>query len=310
MSSNRMRRARVVPIVQYALVLLAAGSVLLFAPRVRADPEACVAAHEQGQELRIQGRLGAARERFASCARNCPKVVQKDCASLLAQVEESLPSIVFAVSDEQGSDLPSARVLSNGQLLSERTDGRVVTLDPGSYRIRVEADGHAPLERQLVVNVGEKRRVLRMQLERARAELAVGSARPGTEAGGAGSGEASEAVPSSESVHVVPLTSYVLGGAALATVAAAVVLGALGKKELDRLEQRCEPDGCGRDQTRRGRNLYIAADVGFGVAGGLALAATGVLVAKLLRGERADRQARLGPWLDRQSAGLVLQRAF
>jgi hypothetical protein len=119
---------------------------------------------------------------------------------------------------------------------------------------------------------------------------------------------ATEPSPRREPSAGVPIAVYVLGGAAVAVAGAAVALGVLGKGELDDLK-RCS-EGC-EDIKKKGRSLYIAADVGFGVAGGLAIAATWVYVAKLLGEKRsATHAARVTPWLDAESTGLSLHTRF
>ena len=55
------------------------------------EKQACVAAYEETQALRKQGKLRLASERVLACARNaCPAFVKSDCAAWLGEIEASL----------------------------------------------------------------------------------------------------------------------------------------------------------------------------------------------------------------------------
>jgi hypothetical protein len=241
----------------YALALAAfcaAGPGL-----ARADHEACIASHEEAQLMRLRGRYTAAHESLLRCTQmQCPALIAKDCVALLSEVEASLPSVVFAVSDSDGVDLADVRVSADGRALADRLEGRAVTLDPGVYTLRFEAAGHAPAEQTVTVLEGQKQRLLRVRLV------------PGA------TGE----VPSHESRAPAPRnapatarlthTSYALGGSALAGLAAGIAAGVVGKQ----IWNECDPDGCSDDRKAQGRRLYIGADVAFAASAGLAVAAT------------------------------------
>jgi hypothetical protein len=244
------------------LLALALSAVLAPASDVHADREACISAHEDAQLMRLRGRYTAARERLLSCAQSaCPALISNDCIAWLAEVDASLPSVVFAVADSDSRDLIEVKVHANGALLTERIDGRAVPLDPGVYTLRFEAPGYARFEQVVTVREGQKQRLIRAQL----APL---------EPGAAAAAAASGAEPAAERRLMIPLSSYVLGGTALASLGVGITLAALGKRELDRLEPKCEADGCTRGEKVHGKRLYVTADVAFGVSAGLAIAAT------------------------------------
>src|SRR6476646_341830 len=95
-----MRGARVVAFLLVSLVGLPA--TLAHAE----DKQACLAAFDKAQQLRIDGRLRAARVELALCARNeCPTLVRQDCATWLNDVMGSLPSVVVGARDVRGKDL-------------------------------------------------------------------------------------------------------------------------------------------------------------------------------------------------------------
>jgi hypothetical protein len=259
---------------QCAALAFALASAL-GAPRVaRADQEACIASHEQAQLMRLRGHYTAARESLVRCTQmQCPALIAKDCIALLAEVDASLPSVVFAVSEAGGADLVDVKVSGNGKLLTERLEGRAVTLDPGLYTLRFEAPGYAPAEQAVTVLEGQKQRLIRAQLTPAEGEeepaLAVGT--PAT-------AQAGRAPPRHSRLTI---TSYVLGGTAVAVLGAGIGAGVVGWQQ----KQDCE-ESCSDKEREHGKKLYRWADAAFGVAGGLAIAATWIYVSARNKNKR------------------------
>jgi hypothetical protein len=246
----------------------------LGAPRVaRADQEACIASHEQAQVMRLRGHYSAARESLLRCTQmQCPSLIAKDCIALLAEVDASLPSVVFAVSEAGGADLVDVKVSGNGKLLTERLEGRAVTLDPGVYTLRFEASGYAPAEQAVTVLEGQKQRLIRAQLTPAEGE---------EPAQAAGTPATTQAARSPTRQSRLTITSYVLGGSALAVFGAGIGAGVVGWQQ----KQDCE-ESCSEKEKEHGKKLYRWADAAFGVAGGLAIAATWIYVSARSKNKR------------------------
>jgi hypothetical protein len=245
------------------LLLLLCATVLAPSLARAESKEACVSAYENSQLHRLHGRYVAARDALLVCVQTtCPNVLRADCLNWLPEVEASLPSLVFAVTDLRGNDLPDARVYVNGKLLEGWSSGRAQAFDPGVYTLRFEASGRRAEEQTLTVREAEKNRLVRARLgDGDEAE----SAAP---AQGVTSDElATERAPR---VHI-PLTSYFLGGTSIVSLGAALYFGVSGKKEYDRLDKACAPT-CRESQTQEGRRNYILADVtlGIGIAAGAA----------------------------------------
>src|ERR1700704_232380 len=81
--------------------------------------EACLAAADQGQSLRDEGKYSAARDEFLSCARSaCPKLVHAQCSDWLRQVDEAIPTVIFAAKDDHGKNLSAVRVLLDGTVVA------------------------------------------------------------------------------------------------------------------------------------------------------------------------------------------------
>lgn len=257
----------------------------LVALPARADSEACLHAHEQAQIERMHGRYVEARDALLSCAQDaCPAGVRADCKEWLREVDASLPSLVFAVSDANGHDLLEVRVSAAGTLLSERADGRSLALNPGRYTLRFEAEGYLPEEQQVLVREAEKSRIIRVSLRPAEgsefAPFPAAAAQPGP----------SERTASEQRTQRLLLSSYVLGGAALASLAVGIGFGVSGHNKYETLEDSCAPD-CPPGDAESGKRRYVVADVAFAAAGAFGISAA-VTLGLGLHGARADRRAR------------------
>jgi hypothetical protein len=151
--------------------LLAAAVGLSFTavspPVHAADAKAeCIAAADQGQSLRDEGRYGLARETFARCARDvCPKVVAQSCNRWLHETDEATPTVVLGAKDDTGQDLTNAQVTLDGSLLAESLDGKPVQVDPGQHIFRFTRPGSDPAEATVVLRAGERNRVIGVTLK-------------------------------------------------------------------------------------------------------------------------------------------------
>ena len=137
----------------------------------RADDKAeCVAAADEGQQLRDEGSYLRAHDAFVTCARLvCPAVVSKSCTQWLHDLDDGMPSIVVRARDERGNDLASVRVFLDGVLLSDKLDGRPISVDPGEHVLRFESADGKPVEQRVVVRASEKNRAIDVTLTGANA---------------------------------------------------------------------------------------------------------------------------------------------
>jgi hypothetical protein len=215
--------------------------------------------------------------------------VRNDCKGWLSEVEASLPTLVFAVSDASGRDLVDVRISADGKLLDERADGRSLTLNPGLYTLRFEAEGYVTQEQQVLVREAEKQRIIRVTLQPVGASLARASAPSATAAADQGTDPRRRRLL---------LTSYVMGGAAVAGLAIGIGFGVSGKNKYDELKaDNCEPD-CPPGEVESGKRRYVVADVAFATAGAFAITSVVTLLLGLRSG-RPDRpppaQVAIGP---------------
>ncbi len=151
-----------------ALVGALIGTIVLAPLRSYADPppRACFDAAEQGQALRDQAKLRAARDAFRMCAAStCPALVQHDCAGWLQDVETRIPSLIVTASDQNGNQLIDVSVSVDGKPFANKLDGVSQPVDPGVHVFHFESRETEPLEQQLVIRDGEKYQRLNVVLK-------------------------------------------------------------------------------------------------------------------------------------------------
>jgi hypothetical protein len=143
-------------------VALTAAVLVAFtvASPARADTDdECIAASERAVGSKKSGALLQARQDLASCAAPaCPEAVRTSCADRLAELNASIPTIVFDVKNARDEDTASAKIFIDGRLVADSLTGQAIEIDPGAHTLRVELAGETPIERQLIVREGEKAR--------------------------------------------------------------------------------------------------------------------------------------------------------
>jgi hypothetical protein len=116
-----------------AVKLVVARVLLLFfalaaASSAHAQTDECVEAHADAQLRRMHGALLLdAHARWLACAQpECPKRVANDCAAWLGEVEDSLSSLVFAVSHHDDRDY--VYISADGKPIAEHVDDRALAV--------------------------------------------------------------------------------------------------------------------------------------------------------------------------------------
>ncbi|HEY2365331.1 MAG TPA: hypothetical protein VGH87_03055, partial [Polyangiaceae bacterium] len=131
------------------------------------DPKTeCIAAADQAQQARDDGKWRAARDGFVSCSRAvCPKMVAASCTKWAREIDDGMPTVVLAAKDASGADLTDVRVTFDGAPLATALDGKPVDVDPGAHKFRFSRDGSEPVEQSVVVKAGEKLRSVSVVLQ-------------------------------------------------------------------------------------------------------------------------------------------------
>jgi hypothetical protein len=218
------------------------GVVALLAVAARARAEdtkrECMASSDQAQALRAHGQLVEARERLLACTRqDCPTLIVQDCDQWLAEVQRSLPTIVFAASDAAGHDMDDVRVTLEDRVLRERLDGRPVAVDPGKYQIRFQHDG-ATVALDLIVREGEKDRLVAVTFAAAAVAATTSPPAPGAPL------SSDQPTPPPSPSHGTSTATWVFGGVGVAGLAVAGAFGVAAAVDYSNAYASCGSSGC------------------------------------------------------------------
>ncbi len=230
-----------------AFLVFAASIPTAHADAAADEKAACVAAYEDAQTLRSKAALRGSHEKLLICAaQSCPKVVAEQCAGWLDEVEKALPSVNFAVTDEQGKDLIDVRVSFDGALLKQGLDGKAISVDPGPHTFKIESGTRKPLELQVVVREGEKNR----QIDVTWKGVPPVADKP------------IEPVETPHGTSKLSPAFWVLGGAGVVGVGLFATLGGIGlaQKSSDAGTGGCAPK-CTTSEVNSIKTKFIAADV-------------------------------------------------
>lgn len=241
-------------------IAVALASFALVAADARGDEkQACIDATDAAQQLRLDGKLTAARERLLVCARpECPAIVRQDCSQWLSEVVAALPTVVLAARDAQGHDLFDVNVSVDGAPVVERLDGKPFVIDPGRHVLRFERLTATAIDLEVLVRVGEKNREITATFPTAPAPMSTTPAPIGGDPHGRPSGGPSPLV-------------WLLGGTAVAALGTSLAFLIAQDVEYGHLAStcggHCAPDQVSPVSTERTIAAWTA------VGGGVSLAA-------------------------------------
>jgi hypothetical protein len=272
-----------------AAAALATAALIGALPRdSRADDaaRACATSFEQSQYLQKDGKLHDARAQANTCsAATCPAFVRDACQKLLADIDASQPTMVFAAQDASGADLVAVRVDLDGQPLVAQLGAGAIPIDPGQHTLRFVYGDQPPIEQQVLARVSEKNRIVRVVFSaagRAVASPPVAAPPP--------------AAATSKSGSVWPsLLVGALGGAS-------VGVGVGAKSEADHLRATCAPRCSATDVSSINTRLVVS-DVLLGAGVAVVGVAT---VMFILRGGGREAQAAAPPVVAMPGGGFGL----
>jgi hypothetical protein len=252
------------------LVFLAAPVVAAYltagAPEARADDATgqCIAASEQGLDLRKQEKLLDARKVLATCATTrCPDEIRATCEQRITEINGVLPAIAFDVKDPAGNDVPNAAVAIDGVAVAS-LGGRAVSVDPGPHVFRFEAPGQPAVEKKVMVNEGERDR---------REKVVIGAPAEATPAAAPAPAAASPGATNGSTQKALGL---VAGGVGVVGVALGAVFGAVASSKWSTAKSDCGA-GCSaaspaQDEKSSAQSAATVSTIGI-VGGGVLLAA-------------------------------------
>lgn len=153
---------------------------LLLAAESPPAPTACAQSFEQTQRLRREGQLRRAYDEAVRCAQpSCPDFVRARCIDWVAELEASVPTVVFDVRDGSGLPVEGVRVEVDGAPLVDRPQGRAVPVDPGTRRFRLVGPRGEIAERTQVVVEGRRNQVVEARFVATPPEAPAPPASPG-----------------------------------------------------------------------------------------------------------------------------------
>jgi hypothetical protein len=239
-----------------ATITLAASPALADEP---VTPQRCNAAYERAQVMRRDRKLTAARESLLVCSQpKCPAAITADCGPWLREVETTMPSVVFVTRDASGRDVPAVKVSVEGVVLATRLGGSAIEVDPGERTFVFEPEHGKRVELKLVINTGEKNRLVPVTIIEGAAAPA-----PATSSTASTASTTEPIVPASgERGSLVP--AIVVGGLGLASLGASLGVYLDAKSGTDKLRDTCAPD-CPKADVDSLRTKGIISDVTFGV---------------------------------------------
>jgi hypothetical protein len=215
----------------------------------------CIAASTDGQTLRKQGKLLAARDEMIACARDaCPSIVRSHCARWLAEVDAAIPSVVVRAVDAGGADMIGAHLSIDGR--PAKLDGQAVRLDPGPHTVAIESDRGAHKEERVLLAEGETSRVVTLRFSPSGAPVLKDPA---------------AALESPPRARHAPVGAWVLGGIGVLALGGATYFGLSANSDLNELKTSCSPH-CTDAATQPGRTdatlFYVSLGVGGAVLAG------------------------------------------
>lgn len=226
------------------------GAFIALSAPARADDattDACLKSHTDGQRAGLSGKLLDSKQAFLACAAtSCPDLVNEKCASLLAELEKRIPSVVLDVRDSEDRDLSNVKVSVDGEVLSETLDGRSIPLDPGNHRFRFEAAGFRTLERTYLLREGEHSRRIDVKLMSTKATESRATPKTATSSKG------------------LPWTFWALGGVGVVGLGAGSYFFFDGRSDVSALRDSCAPS-CAESDVDDARRKIRTADVFLGV---------------------------------------------
>jgi hypothetical protein len=216
----------------------------------------CLAATDEGQNLRDQGKLAQARADFQLCsAKSCPSAVAKQCAEWFAEVEKDTPSLLFRAKSG-GKEVTDVKVTVDDKVVAESIGSEPFVVDPGTHSVKMERNG-AVMTESVLVRAGEKNHFVDGMFEAAPEPPKPPPPKP---------------ISNEQQGFRIPLLGWVGAGVFVAGGATTAIFAIMAHGDESDLRSSCAPH-CTNDDRDSIKTKLLVANVGMfvGIAG-LALA--------------------------------------
>src|SRR5688572_9713807 len=236
-----------------------AYAVMVSRPCVAADPtpdtstaavERCVEDHDSARVFMLKEKWLEARERMARCQEAaCPLAIRSDCAAWLEEVARVLPTLLVVVERDDDGRAP-VELEIDGKKVAVPNPPAPLEMLPGTHRLRVSLARYPSVEEVVVLDKGQKNRVVRARFVRERRETTP----------------APFVIPRPpDRSRPVPVATYALAGGAVAALATSGVFLASALASKDEALDTCAPE-CPTDDRESIDTRLLVADI-FGAAG-------------------------------------------
>lgn len=283
-------------------------SLLLTAPPANAGPtqKECIAAADDGQKLRDDGKLVSARDKFILCAaKTCPNVIAKQCNQWLSDAEREMPSVTFRAIDDNGKEILEVKVYVDDKVVAQVIEAKALAVDPGEHKVKFErADGKS-VEEKVLLRPGEKNRLIEISFQSKEPPKPIEPTKP----------VVPEVTPEPERPFRIPTLGWVGLGVFAAGGIMTIAFASMANSDENALRESCAPS-C-PESGKSGIDTKVAiANVGLfvGLAGlGLAVVTT-VLENTGGRAapppQQAQKASRTGITFDVAPTGAMVRGAF
>lgn len=217
---------------------------------VRADDgvSQCIAASEQGLELRKAERLIDARKTLAGCATTrCPDEIRTVCEQRINDINGALPTVVFDVTDGAGVPQALTRLTVDGAVATTPLAGKAAPFNPGLHTFRFEVAGQPPLEKKVLLKEGDRdwhESVVIGPLAPAATAVAPPVAGPAPEAPPPAPPPSAPPAATQGVGHGQRIAGVVVGSLGVAGLAVGGVFGVMASNKWSNAQNNCR-SGCG-----------------------------------------------------------------
>ncbi len=230
---------------------------------------ACIDAHARAKVATSEDRIIEARDALLVCAHEkCPTAIRAECTDALVDAKKQISTVMLSAKDAAGKDMTEVRVLMDGKPLVDKLGGDVLEIAPGEHTFRFEAAGQKPVEKKLLVLIGEHNILVQVSIGGAEPAptpppppVATVVAPPPPPA--AKPAPPKPAEDGGFNMRLVPVIA--LGGAGVASAIAAVAFGVAAKNKASDLRGSCAPN-CTSDQASSVDSKLLLSDVFLGVS--------------------------------------------
>lgn len=217
----------------------------------------CATSYETAQRERGRGAFLEATQAAQACSQiECNALIVQECIKLLEQFKAETPTMVFSARNGRGEEIAAVKVEIDGKPAADRIDGLPIAVNPGIHTFRFTAEGEAPVEIKHTARVGDKNRLVEVQIGK---PVPVG---PGV----AMNSPTAPLAPAQEErvSKPVPIATWLLGGVGVVGLGVFGYMRLKASSDYNDLSSSCSPH-CNPDDVDKVHTKYQFSYIGLGV---------------------------------------------